>query len=401
MASIGSFQATQPHERIHLMDGLRGFALFGILIVNTWSFSRVEWLPVEQQTQHWLTDSLKILVDTKFITIFSMLFGAGFYLQQQRALAKGVNFPAYYTKRMLFLFVIACLHAYLFWFGDIVRNYALLGVALLTVRHLSAKATLRLALLFIGFLTPVTYILNEAIGKHTNPDQVDGMPLTTYIFTAFTTGSYPQILRANWIIDPWHNFIQDLPIALVAMFGRMLLGVWLAKIGFFRNPAAHQRLIGRWLWWGGTVGVSSSVAFWAMGNGRLPMDELYMIPVIFLVTGGLVLHSLFYVGLFIKSYSSSLGTLWQGSLVPVGRIGLTNYFSQTVLAFTFFYSTGMIGHIAPTILLGCALGLFAIQVLLSRWWLSNHKSGPVEWAWRVLSYWAVGAISPKAEPTES
>ncbi|MFD2569276.1 DUF418 domain-containing protein [Spirosoma soli] len=401
MTSNAPFQPTQPHERIHLMDALRGFALFGILVVNIWSFSRVEWLPAEQQTQHWLTDSLKILIETKFVTIFSMLFGAGFYLQQQRALAKGVNFPAYYTKRMLILFGIGCLHAYLFWFGDIVRNYALLGVALLTVRHLSAKATLRLALLFIGFLTPVTYILRDAIGIHTNPDQVDGMPLATYVFNAFTTGSYPQILRANWIIDPWHNFMQDMPIALVLMFGRMLLGVWLAKIGFFRNPATYQRLIRRWLWWGGTVGVSSSVAFWAIGTGRLAMDELYMIPVIFLVAGGLVLHSLFYVGLFIKSYSGFLGALWQWSLVPVGRMGLTNYFSQTVLAFAFFYGTGVIGRLAPTTMLGCALGLFIVQVLLSRWWLSSHKSGPVEWAWRGLSYWVVGAKSAKAEPTES
>ena len=398
---IASFQPTAPHERIHLMDALRGFALFGILVVNVWSFSRVEWLSADQQPQHWITDLLRILVDTKFMTIFSMLFGAGFFLQQQRALTREVNFPVYYTKRMLILFGMGCLHAYLFWFGDIVRNYAFLGVALLTVRHLSAKATLRLALLFIGVLTPVTYILHEAIGIHTNPDKVDGMPLAMYVFTAFTTGSYPQILRANWIIDPWHNGMQDLPISFVSMFGRMLLGVWLAKIGFFRNPASHQRLIRQWLWWGGTVGVSSSVAFWAINTGRLAMDELYLIPVIFLVAGSLVLHSLFYVALFIKSYSGVLGAFWQWSVVPVGRMGLTSYFSQTVLAFAFFYGSGLLGRVAPTTLLACALGLFTVQILLSRWWLSNHKSGPVEWMWRGLSYWGVNAVSARTEPTES
>lgn len=380
------FRSIPSHERIQLMDALRGFALFGILTVNIWSFSRYEWLPAEQRVDTWLTDLLTILVDTKFMTIFSILFGAGFSIQLQRASANGVNFIPYFSKRMLILFLIGCLHAYLFWFGDIVRNYALLGVALLAIRSFSAKATLRLALVFIGLLTPSVFILNEVIGIHTNPEQVDGIPLLTFIHTSFVQGSYPQILRANWIIDPWHNFIQDMPISLVAMFGRIVLGVWLARIGFFRNPAAHETLLKKWLWWGGTAGIAGSVAFWAIQKGLLPMDEPYMLGGIYVVASCLVLHSLFYIALFVKLYTGILGTGLLRFLAPVGRMGLTNYVGQTMLAFAIFYGTGTVGNAMPIPMLGWTVVIFTMQILISRWWLSRYEFGPIEWVWRRLAY---------------
>ncbi|WP_128543798.1 DUF418 domain-containing protein [Larkinella soli] len=380
------FQPVRSHERIQLMDALRGFALFGILIVNSWSFSRYEWLPADGRADGLLTDGLTILIDTKFVTIFSILFGAGFAIQRQRALARGVGFGPFYVKRMALLFLIACLHAYLLWFGDIVRHYALLGPALLLVGHLSARATLRLSLLFILFLTPLVFILNGVLPLRTAPETIDEMPLPAFVFQSFTEGSYPRILRANWIIDPLHNFIQDMPITLVSMFGKMLLGVWLAKIGFFRNPADHQGRINRWLRAGGTLGLLSSVLYWAIKKGTLPMEEPWMAVVVFPVSGGLVLHSLFYLGLFVKLYHGPLGNRLLRFLAPVGRMGLTNYFGQTVLAFALFYGTGRIGRLMPEELLVWSLVIFFVQAIFSRWWLRRHEFGPVEWIWRRMAY---------------
>lgn len=386
LSTAPAFEPIRAHERIQLMDALRGFALLGILVVNTWSLSRAEWVPAAEKTDGWLTDLLLVLIDTKFVTVFSLLFGAGFVVQQQRAEAQGVRFGAYYARRLALLFALACLHAYLLWFGDIVRSYALLGFLLLAVRRLSPKATFRLALLFIGVLTPLVFLVNAAFPIRTNPEHVDGLPLATYLYQTFTQGSYPQILRANWLIDPFHNFAQDMPITLVSMFGKILLGVWLARVGFFRNPAAHQPRLRRWLWWGGTLGVSSSVAFWAIKRDLLPMEEPAMIAVVFVVAGGLVLHSLFYVALFVKLYPTWLGSRVLRFLVPVGRMGLTNYFAQTVLAFALFYGTGTVGKVRPVGMLAASLGLFAVQVAYSRWWLARHEFGPVEWVWRRLAY---------------
>lgn len=380
-----TFQPTRAYERIQLMDALRGFALLGILAVNIASFSRYEWEPAHQRSQEWLTDLLHILVDTKFMTLFAILFGTGFAMQQQRALATGTPFRTYYLRRMLLLFGLGCLHAYGLWFGDIIRAYALCGIALLAVSHLSTQVVFRLAVLFIGFITPLTFLLHSLLGIHTNPTYVNGLPLATYLYTTFTNGSYPQILQANWLIDPWHNFAQDMPISLVSMFGRMLLGVWLARIQFFGNPVAHTGRLKRWLV-GGVPGVGSSVVFWAINKGLLDTDTLLMIPVIFAVSVGLVMHSLFYLALFTKLYTGVAGGYLLRFLAPVGRMGLTNYFGQTLLAFAFFYSTGWVGHTTPIQMLGVTIAIFAVQILLSRWWLSHHAFGPVEWLWRQLSY---------------
>ncbi len=380
------FQPVQAHERIQLMDALRGFALLGILVVNIGSLSRYEWLPAHLQSSTWLSDALLVLIDTKFITLFSLLFGAGFCVQLQRAEQRGVSFGKFYLGRMAVLFLLGCGHAYLLWFGDIVRHYALLGIALLAVGRLSTRAIFGLACVCIGILTPLVFILNGVLAIETSPGQVDGLPLAAFVFQTFTQGSYPQILRANWIIDPLHNFAQDMPLALVSMFGKMLLGVWLARIGFFRNPAAHESLLRQWLWWGGTAGVLGSVAFWAIRKGWLPVEEPWMLPLVFLVSACLVLHSLFYVALFVKLYAGKPGAVLLRFLVPVGRMALSNYFGQTLLAFGLFYGTGLVGKVGPAGLLGWAVVLFAVQVLLSRWWMSRYAFGPVEWVWRLLSY---------------
>ncbi|MBD0255251.1 MAG: DUF418 domain-containing protein, partial [Cytophagales bacterium] len=380
------FRPIEAHERIQLVDALRGFALLGVLVVNLWSLSRYEWLPPERQTHTWLSDGLMILIDTKFITIFSVLFGAGFWVQRQRARDRGVSFPAFYLGRVGILFLMACGHAYLFWFGDIVRHYALLGIALLTVRGLSPRATLRLAGVCIGLLTPLVFIGNGVLDLHTTPGQVDGLPLAAFVYGSFTAGSYPQILRANWLIDPLRNFAQDMPIALVSMFGKMLLGVWLAQIGFFRNPAAHAGRIRWWLWWGGLAGVPGSVAYWAIKKGLLSLESPWMLPLVFAVSACLVLHSLFYVALFVTLYNGRTGAVLLRFFAPVGRMALSNYFGQTLLAFALFYGTGRVGRVGPPELLAWAAVIFTVQLGLSRWWLRRHAFGPAEWLWRRLSY---------------
>ena len=100
----------------------------------------------------------------------------------------------------------------------------------------------------------------------------------------------------------------------------------------------------------------------------------------------LVLHSLFYIALFIRLYEGRAGGSLLRFLAPVGRMGLTNYFGQTLLSLGLFYSTGWVGKAGPLALLGCALVIFMVQLWMSRWWLSRYEFGPVEWVWRRLAY---------------
>src|SRR4029079_18445561 len=78
--------------------------------------------------------TLGILVDAKFVTMFAFLFGAGTAQQWRRIEARGENPIAIHVRRMLFLLVVGALHAVLLRNGDILANYATLGLLLIVAR---------------------------------------------------------------------------------------------------------------------------------------------------------------------------------------------------------------------------------------------------------------------------
>lgn len=138
-----------PDERIQLIDILRGFALFGILLVNLELFS----YPVQQlllgsgelmtPADRLAAWGIQVLAESKFYPIFAFLIGLGFALQVQRSETRGTHFVPLYLRRLLVLFLIGLAHAALIWVGDILVLYAVLGAILLLYRNHSPSALLR------------------------------------------------------------------------------------------------------------------------------------------------------------------------------------------------------------------------------------------------------------------
>jgi uncharacterized protein len=386
-----SFQPVSTSQRIPVLDTLRGFASLGILLVNIHAFADTGWLPAAQKTalpthqaDRIVSIVLDIFVDTKFITLFSILFGVGFALQLEKAKKAGIAFKTYFAKRMLLLLLIGCLHAYLLWFGDIIRYYAFAGLFLLLVMNLSNKAVLRLALFLAAFATATVFIVNSIVGiEYTN------YPTLQQIHDAFAYGTYHDAFVVNWRIDPVHNFLQDSVQTVVAVFGRVLLGYWLGRIYFFQNPIQFLTMRRRWLWWGLCLGFPCSMAFWAIKAGYLPLDSYWLLWLPYLIVCGLILQSLFYISVILKLYEKKT---WQKRLQPfayVGRMPLTNYLLQTVFGIVLFYGwfPGFrLKGIGETGLLFISLLVFVLQVFISRWWLQRHDMGPVEWLWKKLAY---------------
>src|SRR6056297_169264 len=142
-------------SRIEVVDVLRGFALFGVLIANV-PFSGESFLAGSFDVE--IAFLYDFLISKKFITIFSILFGFGFYIQMSRAEKKGINFQSYFLKRMALLFLIGAVHCFLLWNGDIIMSYAFGGVFLLFLRKWSVKKLLVLAIVFTVFFTGIFYI---------------------------------------------------------------------------------------------------------------------------------------------------------------------------------------------------------------------------------------------------
>jgi len=390
-----TLRPTAGTERIRLIDALRGFALLGIILANIGSFGGTGWfteaqlraLPTSPADQ--VTDFLMaLLIDRKFITLFSLLFGVGMALQEQRARAAGKPFAGYFVRRMLILILIGCLHAYVLWFGDIIRYYALGGLLLLTLRNASNQTLLRVGIGSGVFLTAVVFILNGLFPA--DPVYAGSpVPIQQRILTAFASDSYREMVAMNWLIDSVHNFWQDSPITIVSTFGRIVLGYWLGRIGLFADPAAHARRLKQWLVWGLGLGLPSSLALWAVTKGYLEL-ELPLIWLPFVIAAGILLQSLAYISLFVRWYRRAAGSAWMRAFEAVGQLSLTNYLLQTILGLFLFYGfmpgPGWLGQIGSTGLAGIAVGIYGLQLLFSRWWLSRHRQGPVEWAWRKLAY---------------
>ncbi len=144
-ASVAALSPTALQERIALLDVLRGFAIFGILLFNMSFFSAPLYL--EMAGMEWgsgigdrATELLiRFFIQGKFYSLFAFLFGLGFAVQMLRAEAKGVRFGPLYRRRLLALLLIGLVHAYLIWMGDILTIYALLGFLLFFFRSRKPK----------------------------------------------------------------------------------------------------------------------------------------------------------------------------------------------------------------------------------------------------------------------
>jgi len=99
---------TAPSERIVALDALRGFAVLGILIMNIQSYSSIQAAYLNPTAYGdltginlWIWTLSHLLAREKFMTIFSILFGAGILLFAGRVEAKGRRAVGLHYRRTL------------------------------------------------------------------------------------------------------------------------------------------------------------------------------------------------------------------------------------------------------------------------------------------------------------
>jgi uncharacterized protein len=411
-ASLAEARPVDGHERLVLLDALRGFALCGVFVSNVYMwFSGRVFLPRAQMESimasaslldHVLIRATNFLVFGKFITIFSFLFGLGFAVQMGRAEQRGASIVPLYARRLGVLLAIGLAHLFLLWYGDILGTYALLGFGLLLFRKRTDKTLLGWAAVCVFVLPVVGLVLTQlpellgsseaaAAAAKTAKEQTDTIRAQT--LAAFKSGSYFEVLAANASYY-LQLFIKPLLLTMVALLGRFLLGLLAGRHKIFHEPGQHLPLLRKVLLWGLVLGV--------IGNGtlltlqllflqkvlspeKLPWLQYVLSPVRQLGELGL---AAFYVSGFTLLF---LRPAWQrllSILAPVGRMALTNYLSQTVIALLLFYGygLGLIGTLGPKALLSIPLGIFVLQIGVSHLWLSRFRFGPAEWVWRSLTY---------------
>jgi uncharacterized protein len=397
----------RPSQRFHIIDILRGFAIFGILLVNMEFFNNSFYAMVIgdfdihstlDQIGRWL---IAFFGEGKFYSTFSFLFGLGMALQYARAQDKGQRFVPFYLRRMFVLFLIGLVHAYLFWVGDILILYSLLGTVLLIFfRNRRPKTLLVWTIIFL--LVPI--ILNAALLGLTTFGRMtpEGAAMMEDVFSeqmrtmtaadthadlVYATGTFAEITQQR--IEDMKFVFTTWPFMGFNVFAMFVLGLYAGKQKLYENSTANVTLWRKVWIWGLIIGVIGNLVYVIFGeDANRSMSSPQLLISIIGQTFGAPALALFYM--------TSLALLfqrpqWQPRLMPlsfVGRMALTNYLLQTVICTVLFYGYGFglysrVG-IAGGILLTAVL--YTLQIILSKWWLSRYRFGPMEWLWRSATY---------------
>ena len=380
--------------RIQVIDAVRGFAVLGILLANIQSWSGYRFLPfeyIEQLPVYGWDDYFNLLhhwlVDGRFYSIFSILFGVGFGIQYVKHRDNQPPFIRMYRRRLAFLLLFGVTHA-LLWSGDILTLYALLAFAMVGLRNLSDRAVLHLALaLLTAFLLPQILVLlfadpavaSPAIAHKQYPDVSPDE-----IATALGQGTWGEVFRMNLhnLYWRWLSFIPNGRISRVlALF---LLGFWLARTGFFHHRVFQSRQIIIF----GTLGLASTYAAQLLGGNlyNWASTPLELVSKALLVTAQVSI-AFAYISIIACVFRRPWGERLLYPLTLIGRTAFTSYLAQTVIGITIFYGIGFgyFGTMGLAQLWLLALLIYGAQVALMGLWLRYYKQGPVEWLWRCLT----------------
>ncbi len=398
-------EATAAGERVELIDGLRGFALFGILLANILYWSGWGAMTMEQKLALagenavlWQSRFHHLLIDGKFYTLFSLLFGLGFALQLARLRRRGVGGVRLYRRRVLILLAIGLVHSWLIWDGDILTLYALLGLLLPWFDRLSDRVLLALSGILVFVVPPLGILLFEALGW---APQNALYGLSFAIVEALGADTAPEQALAwlqredfmgwfSWAISgtpfSWGLRLETWRIPKV--LGIMLLGMVIGRRLVAGQVLEDRALLRKVALCGLAIGLPLNLAY-----ALLPDQGQGDWPSLF----GTVPLALAFAAIFALAWARWRWMLWL--FVPVGRMALTNYLTHSVVGAILFYGIGfgLVGSLRPPAIYAVALAIFALQVMFPAWWLRHHPQGPAEALWRRATYGGKAKTQPTSQ----
>ena len=384
---------TDPEARLGSVDAVRGFALFGVLLVNMYNFGAdaPEWTGFLDTAFYMAMHSL---FETKALRLFSLLFGFGFALQLAGAMAGKGGSMWFYFRRLIILFFIGMAHA-LFFDGDILMEYAMLGLILIAFRNVQRRTLIVLALVLLAAF-PLGNLVRTESGDDLAAQWEDSLPLTELRVDHPYLGSSMDVFRENAFAIPppiWSNLHG--PESSLVIFSMLLLGLYVGRARILHNVAPHLPLIRRVFAWGIGIGAASALAEWSL-------SQKYGYAVFMETTAS---NGVRFLGDMLFAYGSTALALgygagivllaqrrgWQITLQlfqNLGRMALTVYLASTVMFTTLFYGWGFgqLFLLGPVVTTFYAVLFFVTLLIFCTWWLNRFRFGPAEWLWRSLTY---------------
>jgi uncharacterized protein len=421
-ALAGEARPVSATDRIQALDVIRGVALCGILLLNIVGFG----LPImayedptvmggasgSNLTVWWMNT---LFFEGTMRTLFSMLFGAGVVLFTSRAEERGAGLRTadIFLRRNLWLIAFGMIHAYvLLWNGEILYTYGIVGLVLFTFRKQSPKMLLIVGIAVLVFLSLQRFTTAQANrSAYESYEQAQTLGLSAAQESAETAAweaileekkpsqetlqesvdghrqGYLGVVAHNAPTSKYFETTFFYEFFFLDALGAMLLGMALFKMGVL----TAQRTTGVYLTMiaiGYAVGLS--VNYW---EGRVLVDSGFSIlafdRVFITYDVGRLAITAGHVGVvMLLCMSDVLGWL-KRALAAVGQMALTNYVMHTVICIFIFdgFGFGLFGQLERHELYYVVVSIWLFQLIASPLWLRKFRFGPLEWAWRSLTYW--------------
>ncbi len=395
---------TSERERYEFLDVLRGFSLVGIILANMILHSLYINLPESTRAGMSTAQADRVLdflelvvIEGKFYTIFSVLFGVGFSILNTRAAAKGLVFHRFFLRRAGVLALIGAVHAVFLWHDDILLFYALCGALLLPFTRASNRTIVAVAIL--ATVAPALARLVRAIppGSFSAPRD---LLLQRFGFTAdarvaiWAGGTFVENVLVN--VSSWFGQLDTVITSgmIFRIYGCFLLGLYLGRNEIHKNLHRHANAIRRLAVLGIAVGLPLNVLYARTFESQSWLHALNASVALLTLSTG-------YTALIALLWMRANSRMVTQTFAPVGRMALTNYVGQSVICMLIFRGIGfgLGGTIGPTFYLPLGFAIYVAQLIASRLWLARFQFGPLEWLWRVATYGTRVPLAKVPAPT--
>lgn len=403
---------TKTNSRIVIIDALRGFSLAGIVIVHMVEnfigapYPEGSMEAVRQGIPDYIVDGFIVLfLRGKFFALFSFLFGLSFFIQMDRAHSRNEDYGWRFLWRLVLLFFIGYLH-HLFYRGDILTIYAVLGIFLIPFYKINTKYVLVLTLLlFLGLGRYVVFSFAGGGNLFMPGEFSPNSPWVVNYFEIIKNGSILELFSSNATEGQLMKMDFQLGVfsrgyLTLAFF---FLGMVVGRMHFFRDFMERKKLTLTVMWWSlGIFIVSIGLAaliFAPMGPNVTFDNWRTMFGLTAVDLNNIGMTGIILAG-FVLLYRKVKAGRWLATFAPYGRMALTNYVFQTLVGTFLLYGWGLgyLGELRNIYTLLIAIILIAIQMVLSKWWLKKFYYGPLEWIWRSLTHFRYYPLLRRTKP---
>ncbi|MBK5450379.1 DUF418 domain-containing protein [Bacillus sp. TH22] len=375
------------NQRVEAVDAIRGFALFGILLVNmtliqfgffanekpTYIFGKLD------EGANWF---IQFFGTHNFMSLFSFLFGLSIILLQKSIIAKGKKFFPTYIRRIIILLLLGYIHGTFVWEGDILFAYGVIGIFLMLFINRKPKTLLIWASILLALIMLASYQ-----SESTSNPYDDLAPYTEKEHKVHETGSYMDHVNFRLTENPFEymgiNGVFGLVFisvfAIIFMSPLFLLGMYVGKKGWLFEVNQHIPAVKKIWLITGIFSFTIKILAIFVKHPILIMLQDSLTPVTMTFFYGSTIILLFHY----KKVAHLLTYM-----ANMGKMSVSNYLAQSIITTTIFYAYGfgLYGKIDYFFGILLTIGIYTIQLFVSTYWLQKYRMGPVEYVWRLGTY---------------